>query len=439
MKMKVNGTLAFQGDKSLSHRAAILAAAAQGESTIRNFLTAGDTIHTLKAMETAGITITGDPKSGEFTVQSPGLAGLSAQAAQKGKLNVDLGNSGTGSRLLLGLFCGLEGVTAQIDGDASLRKRPMQRITDPLMKAGAHFEPMDRLPIETRGKRLLPIIHRESIGSAQVKSALMFAALASGTTLRLEEPIPSRDHTENMMLYAGVDLVKEKTEQGYLIEMEPPYELKPREYNIWGDISSASFFVVLALLTPGSCLTIENVLLNPHRDRYLHVLREMGGDIEIREKEMQCGERGGDIIVKSSDLKGIEIQPQDIPALIDELPILTIAGLFAEGNFTYRNAAELRVKESDRISSMVTNLKAIGAEVVEFEDGLSLRGNRDGLLQGQIQSFLDHRIVMAFEIAKLIGLSRSPDSKMDIEGKEWVATSFPDFYRKIETVCNVAE
>lgn len=430
--MKVTGELSFQGDKSLSHRAAIFAAAAQGTSKITNFLTAQDTLHTLKAMEAAGVHIEGDPSSGNFEVNSPGLKALKLH----GGGSIDLGNSGTGSRLLLGLFCGLPGVDITIDGDESLRKRPMKRVTDPLTAAGAEFDPPDRLPIRTRGKRLLPIMHRESIGSAQVKSALMLAALASDTSLRLEEPIPSRDHTENMLLYAGVELVKEKLDGGgYLIEMEPPYEPEPREYNIWGDISSASFFVVLALLAPQARLTIRNVLLNPNRDRYLKILQKMGGDIEIIEKSSQCGERGGDIIVRSSQLKGIEIEAADIPAVIDELPILTIAGLFSEGRFGYRNAHELRVKESDRIAAMVSNLKAIGAEVSEYDDGLMVTGIPAASLSGEIKSYLDHRIVMSFEIANLISRAHNPKSGLNIEGKDWVATSFPDFYQKLDKIC----
>lgn len=429
---KTGGELHFAGDKSLSHRTAIFAALAQGKSRIENFLTAQDTVNTLKAMEAAGVQIEGDISSGSFNVISPGLS-----AMQNKDLKIDVGNSGTGARLLMGLFSGIAGTKALIDGDESLRKRPMGRVSSPLASAGAEFDPADKLPIKVRGKTLLPILFREELGSAQVKSAMMLAALASGVSLRLEEPIPSRDHTENMLSYAGVDLHKEENNGGFIIEMEPPYELKPQTWQIWGDISSASFFVVLALLMKEGKLTIKNVLLNPYRDRYIHVLQKMGAKIKVVPGENHCGEPGGDIIVEPSRLHGIEIEAADIPAVIDELPILTIAGLFAEGRFTYRNAKELRVKESDRISAMADNLKALGVNVEEYEDGLSLEGNPLATFQqasgNKVISHMDHRIVMSFQIADLVSRANGAPP-IEIDGKEWVATSFPDFYTKLESV-----
>ena len=432
---RVGGELSFAGDKSLSHRAAIFAALAKGRSSIENFLTAQDTINTLKAMEAAGVQIEGDISSGAFDVISPGLA-----AMQGKNLKIDVGNSGTGARLLMGLFSGIPDTTAVIDGDDSLRKRPMGRVSAPLASAGAIFDPADKLPIEVRGKKLLPILFREELGSAQVKSAMMLAALASGVSLRLEEPIPSRDHTENMLGYAGVELLKEPHGSGFIIEMEPPYELQPQRWQVWGDISSASFFVVLALLMKEGKLTIKNVLLNPYRDRYIKVLQEMGGKIQVIPGEKHCGEAGGDIIVEPSRLHGVEIKAADIPAVIDELPILTIAGLFAEGRFGYRNAAELRVKESDRISAMVDNLKELGVDVEEYDDGLSLTGLSTGRFDSALRtpgykvvSHMDHRIVMSFQIADLVSRANG-GAPIEIDGKEWVATSFPDFYTKLGSV-----
>jgi len=418
--------LQFSGDKSLSHRAAIFAALAKGLSRIVNFLPAGDTLNTLRAMEQMGVKVTGDRLSGTFEVESDGIESFRGK-----KLEIDAGNSGTGARLLMGLFSGIEGLEVTITGDESLKKRPMGRVTAPLTSFGAQFSPVDRLPITVQGARLLPLIHCEELGSAQVKSALVLAAVASGVPVRLEERVPSRDHTENMLQFAGVDLVKEPLDGGgYLIEMEPPYHFNPGDYQIWGDISSASFFVVLALLHPSMELRIKNVLLNPYRDRYLDVLKQMGGDITVEEKDLQCGEKGGDIIVRSSKLRNITISPADIPSVIDELPVLTIAGLFAEGVMTYRNAAELRVKESDRIHSMVENLSVCGVEVEEYDDGLSLHGDPKRFFKGsEIKSFHDHRVVMSFEVANAISKING-GIPLQIEGSNWVSTSFPDFYQK---------
>jgi len=428
-------TLEFKGDKSLSHRSAIFAALGEGTFEIKNFLTAEDTLNTLGAMKNLGVKIEGDIHSGSFKVHSPGLANFIKDNPAL-KFTADLGNSGTGSRLLMGLFAGLPGAEVTITGDESLQKRPMGRVTKPLTAAGAVFEPLDKLPITVFGRKLLPIFHVENLGSAQVKSALMLAAISSGVGLRIEEKIPSRDHTENMLRFCGVNLTKEDVrgadqKDGFLIEMEPPYELRPVTFDIWGDISSASFFIILGLLNRKKKVHIKNVLLNPYRDRFIHILRQMGGQIEIIEKEERCGERGGDIIASPSSLTGIEIGSADVPAIIDELPILTIAGLLSKGRFSYRGAEELRHKESDRISAMVKNLTALGARVEEFSDGLALEGNPDFIPKGAIQSYLDHRIVMSFEILKKAASLNGAGGDLVVDGKEWVATSFPDFYEKM--------
>ncbi|MDH4261985.1 MAG: 3-phosphoshikimate 1-carboxyvinyltransferase [Spirochaetia bacterium] len=438
-------TLEFKGDKSLSHRSAIFSALGRGTFEIKNFLTAEDTINTLNAMKNLGVRIEGDVKSGSFKVHSQGLANAMKNIGQL-KFTADLGNSGTGSRLLMGLFSGLPDAEVIITGDESLKKRPMGRISKPLTAAGAVFEPLDKLPITVYGRKLLPIMHVENLGSAQVKSALILAAIASGVSLRMEEQIPSRDHTENMLQFCGVNLTKENLDVsegtgdktgGFLIEMEPPYDIKPVAFDIWGDISSASFFIILGLLNQKKKVHIKNVLLNPYRDKFVHILKKMGGQIEIIEKEERCGERGGDIIASPSQLHGIEISPSDVPAIIDELPVLTIAGLFSKGKFSYRGAGELRHKESDRISAMVKNLTGLGVSVEEFSDGLSLDGNPDFSLtssnsEGIIQSHLDHRIVMSFEILQKAILLNGGISNLTIDGKEWVATSFPDFYDKLD-------
>ena len=417
----MRGTLTFPGDKSLSHRAAILATLAQGTSTISNFLDAGDTMNTLKAMQALGARVT-DLGDRSFRVESDGLKSLKSPSG-----TIDCGNSGTGSRLIMGLLAGLDGVTAVIDGDASLRKRPMRRVTGPLEKLGAKFEWLgekDCLPVRVTGTKLPPIEFTETLGSAQVKSAVILAALASQTSLTLHEPIPSRDHTENMLRFAGVDVVR----NGSTIHVAAGVCPQPREYKIWGDVSSAAFFAVGASLIPESEVLLRGLLLNPYRDAYLHALRQMGAFIEILPQRNECGERGGDVLVRHAQLKGIELDPKVIPALIDEIPVLTVAGTFAQGKFSYRNAKELRVKESDRIAIMAKNLGGVGVKTEEFEDGMVVQGNPRHSLSGKIESDMDHRIVMSFEIANLVN-----GGKLEIEGKEWVQTSFPSFYEKLKS------
>ncbi|MDH5717925.1 MAG: 3-phosphoshikimate 1-carboxyvinyltransferase [Spirochaetia bacterium] len=423
-KLKVEGSIVLQGDKSLSHRAAIFAALAKGKSKINNFLTAEDTINTLKAAQKLGASVSGDIESGKFEILSEGMNSFLSPREV-----IDAGNSGTGARLLLGLFSGLKDITAVIDGDESLRKRPMKRITEPLTLFNAYFNPMDKLPITVEGKKLNPIIYKETLGSAQVKSALMLAAIASQIDFELEEIHPSRDHTENMLESAGITVSRKQNK----ISMHPPYELKPQTYDIWSDISSAAFFVVLGLLANEGEIKIKNVLFNPFRDKYIDILKQMGGNIEKIVKEKKCGELGGDIIVRPSRLRGITIDKKDIPSVIDELPILTIAGLFAEGTFEFRGAEELRVKESDRISAMVVNLKNLNVNVTEYPDGLSLKGDPDAVLKGSVESFMDHRIIMSFAVAREKSyvnnnLKENKETMLNIKDINWIHTSFPDFF-----------
>jgi len=420
----LTGTLTFPGDKSLSHRAVILATLANGTSTITNFLDAGDTMNTLKAMQALGARVT-ELGPRHFQVESGGIASLKSPAR-----TIDCGNSGTGSRLIIGLIAGLDGVTATIDGDASLRKRPMRRVTGPLEKLGAKFEWLgdkDCLPVRvtgtslggTRTEQSRSVEFTETLGSAQVKSAVILAALASGAKLTLHEPIPSRDHTENMLRFSGVQV--ERT--GNTIHIAAGQNPRPNHYKIWGDVSSAAFFAVGASLVEGSEILLRSILLNPYRDSYLYALKEMGARIEILPQRDECGEKGGDVLVRSARLKGIHLAKESIPSLIDEIPVLTIAGAFAEGKFSYRDAKELRVKESDRIGIMAENLTRAGVGVKEYDDGMELEGNPSRSLTANIDPHMDHRIVMSFEIANLLN-----ESSLSIAGKEWVETSFPSFF-----------
>ncbi|MDH5720222.1 MAG: 3-phosphoshikimate 1-carboxyvinyltransferase [Spirochaetia bacterium] len=433
--MKVQGEIVLRGDKSLSHRAVIFSALAKGKSKIKNFLKAEDTLNTLRAMQKTGVTVIGDVYSDEFEIVSEGLHNFKSPDTV-----LDMGNSGTAARLLLGLFSGFENIEATIDGDESLRKRPMKRITNPLKNFGASFEPEDLLPIKVSGKKLRPVIYDETLGSAQVKSALLLAAISSGVEARIKENHPSRDHSEKMLRFAGANLksIRQPTAEN-VIELKPPYNFNPAKYDIWGDISSAAFFVVLGLLAEEGELIIKNVLFNPFRDRYIDILIQMGAKIEKVVTGEKCGESGGDLIVKPSLLKGISIGKEEIPKIIDELPVLTIAGLFAEGRFEFRGAEELRVKESDRIKAMADNLRNLKVNVEEFSDGLSLEGSRGAILEGSIESFMDHRIIMSFAIAREkawanAGYSKDKNELIEIKDLNWVKTSFPDFFELLDKV-----
>lgn len=420
-ELKVGGQLFFSGDKSLSHRAAILAALSSKKTTISNFLSAEDCLNTLRAMEQLGAKVDKIAEN-QFSIQ-----GFGGTPSLNKDLQINVGNSGTGARLLMGLLSGFEGLSCTIDGDESLRKRPMRRVSDPLKQVGAKFMGEGQLPIEVQGQSLKEISFSETLGSAQVKSAVLFAGIASGVPVALEEKILSRDHTENMLKAAGVVPVIENRPVGRQITLSPPYSIELPDLEIWGDISSAAFFVVLGLLASDGELLIRNVLYSEHRNRYIKVLKRMGANIEVLEQTIRGNERGADLLVKPSKLTGIEIEPNDIPALIDELPILVIAGAFAEGTFQFTGAKELRVKESDRISAMVQNLRSCGVDVEEFEDGMAVTGVPGRKLKGKVNSYHDHRIVMSFEVASLVS-----GEEIDIEGREWVNTSFPDFYKKLE-------
>lgn len=427
--MKVSGALRFPGDKSLSHRAAIFSAIAEGRAVITNFLEAEDTLNTLNSLKSFGVSVE-KKAEGIYEIDSPGLAALRSES----KVSIDMGNSGTGSRLMLGLLSGIEGLQAVITGDKSLQKRPMKRVTGPLTEIGASFEPDDHLPIQVNGRKLNDIKFTETLGSAQVKSAMLLAGLASGRRVEIEESKLSRDHTENLLLHYGADLKFTEMQQGRLMKLAPPYRFKARDLKVRGDISSAAFFAVLAVLADEGSLLIKDVLLNPHRDRFIRVLQEMGAKIEILPQKMQMGESGGDLYIEASALKGFEIPEDWVPGLIDELPVLTIAGIFCEGTFSFRGARELRVKESDRIAAMTGNLRNLGVEVEEYADGLSVKGDPARSLSGTVDAHMDHRIIMSFEIAALKAEANSAQSTITINDRKWVNTSFPAFYEKLKYI-----
>jgi len=416
----LKGTLSPPGDKSISHRAIMFGALSQGQSIYDNFLESEDCLHTLKAFQTLGIPIEHKPGTGHVVIQGQGLQGLKAPAGE-----LYLGNSGTTMRLLLGVLAG-QRFEVTLTGDDSLSSRPMRRVTHPLKQMGAQIKGREQgnfAPMTIRGGKLKGIDFENKWGSAQVKSCLLLASLYAEGKTRSHEWIPSRDHTERFLQACGV---KVSLEDSWL-SLEKPESLKPLEARIPGDISAAAFFIVGAALCPGSEVTIENVGLNPTRTGLLEVLKRMGAVIEIN----KCGdipEPYGSIYVKGSKLKGTRIAKAEIPSLIDELPILMAAMALAEGESLVSGAEELRVKETDRIHSMVTNLNAVGGDAQELPDGCLIRGVKR-FKGGSIQSFGDHRTAMSFAIASL-----ASEGDMIIDDTSSVATSYPHFFNDFKTL-----
>jgi 3-phosphoshikimate 1-carboxyvinyltransferase len=404
------------GDKSISHRSVLFSSLAQGKSEISGFLEGEDPKNTMKCFSKLGVSFLSLGK-GRYQVESPGKHGLKST-----KEELDFGNAGTGIRLSAGLLCGLPQIQVTLTGDESLRKRPMARIMDPLAAMGADIKSISgdgRAPLRIQGKQLTDYKYKSPIASAQIKSALVLAALSSGISIDYEEEELSRDHTENMIRFLGGD-IKQITPLRFLLS--PPYQFEGKSFQVPGDLSSAAFYIVLGLCRKGEPTIIQGVGLNPSRVGVLTVLQRMGGKIEIANPRSECGEQIGDLVIYPSKLHKIEIEEALIPSIIDEIPILAIAGLFSEGGFSIRNAKELRAKESDRIASMVFNLQRLGVEVREFEDGYEF----DEVLKiipAKIDTYMDHRIAMSFAIlSKLTGIN------LEIDDVSWVDTSFPGFF-----------
>lgn len=418
LKIKKDFTVKVPGDKSVSHRSVLFSALSSGRSKITNFLEAEDPLNTLKSFAKMGLTYR---KTGpfEYELNSPGKHGLKESSDM-----LDFGNAGTGIRLSAGLLSGLQGIRSVLTGDESLRKRPMKRIIEPLTEMGADIRSEkndDKAPLIVKGTPLKSFFHYKSIlSSAQVKSCLMLGAIASDTELEYEEEELSRDHTENMLRFLGGKIVHSDRLH---FKISPPYDFQGTHFKVPGDISSASFFIVLGLLAKSGSLVIEEVGLNPARTGIITVLKNMGADIKISNERSECGEIIGDIIVNPSRLKKTEITKELIPSIIDEIPILSIAGLFSEGGFSISNAEDLRAKESDRIHSMVLNLRKIGADVDEKKDGYSF-GETKEIRSERIETFHDHRIAMSFMI-----LSSLTGTELKIDDESWIDTSFPGFQR----------
>ncbi|OGW87610.1 MAG: 3-phosphoshikimate 1-carboxyvinyltransferase [Omnitrophica bacterium RIFCSPHIGHO2_02_FULL_46_11] len=419
---QISGEYVPPGDKSISHRLAMLGALASGTSTFSNFLNSDDCLRTIKAFETMSVQydLSQGKTSAKLKVKGAGLNGLKAPSQA-----LDLGNSGTTMRLLLGILAGQPFETS-LTGDPSLSKRPMRRVTEPLRKMGARIKGKDDAnyaPLTIQGGHLKGIHWRNEVASAQVKSAILLAGLFAEGETSVEEPIPSRDHTERLLKTFGVPVFK----NNFKISVRKANRFDAIQFVVPGDISSAAFFMVAALLIPGSELFIRQTGLNPTRIGLIRILKSMGADITLEAAQDQ-GEPIGNIHVKASRLKGITIEKNLIPSLIDELPILMIACALAEGASVIRGAEELRVKETDRIHSMVSGLNTIGGKAEEREDGCVIQGISE-FQGGTISSFGDHRTAMSFLIAGL----RSK-SGVTVQDTDCIQTSYPNFEADLQSL-----
>ncbi|MEY4870105.1 MAG: 3-phosphoshikimate 1-carboxyvinyltransferase [Pseudomonadota bacterium] len=415
------GIVKVPGDKSISHRSLMLSALAVGESRISGLLEGEDVLATAAAMRAMGAHI---KRTGEgcWTVHGVGVGGLMQPASA-----LDMGNSGTSTRLLMGLVASHR-LTATFIGDASLSKRPMGRVIDPLSQMGAEFtaSPGGTLPLMVRGLvPAVPIRYRLPVASAQVKSAVLLAGLNTPGIIEVIEPVPTRDHSERMLRGFGADLTVEIDADGVRhIRLVGEAELKPQTIDVPGDPSSAAFPIVAALITPGSEVTVTHVGMNPTRTGIFKMLEAMGADLTYANEREVGGEPVADITARYSVLRGIEVPPEVAPSMIDEFPVFFVAACMAQGQTITSGLDELRVKESDRLALMATGLKAIGAQVEEREDGLVIQGSGGEPLEGgaTINSALDHRIAMSFAVA-----GQHCYHPVTVDDVSPIATSFPTF------------
>jgi len=413
--MTIHGELRVPGDKSISHRSFMLGALASGVTTVRRALESKDVQSTREALKALGARI---EKTGDTWRVTGGI--LTEPAGV-----IDAGNSGTTARLLSGICAGINGVTT-MTGDSSLVKRPMARVIRPLEKMGAAILARSEryLPMAVRGGSLTGISYEMDVASAQVKSAILLAGLkAEGLTV-VKEPSLSRDHSERMLAYFGAKLDREGTS----VSIRGPQGLSAREITVPSDPSSAAFPAVWAAATQGSEIVLRDVCMNPTRTGFISVLKRMGASLSLENERELSGEPVGDLVVKGGPLQATTVEGDEIPKLIDEIPILVVAACFAEGATVIRDASELRVKETDRISALVQGLASLGARIEETPDGLVLQGPLQ-LHGGSIRTFSDHRIAMSFYI-----LSRIAGIDVEIDDRDCVDISFPGFFPLMESV-----
>lgn len=422
----LSGRANVPGDKSTSHRALMFGAFAEGETTIDGLLESEDVHATAMAMSAFGAYVERD-KSGRWTVRGVGADGFQSPAQE-----IDFGNAGTGVRLAIGLAASSD-LTARFTGDASLSKRPMGRIITPLERIGARFETDEggTLPLTLYGAaNPTPITYELPVASAQVKSAVLLAGLKAHGETMVIEPVPTRDHTERMLQAFGADLSIEHRDDARHIALKGPANLKGRHVNVPADPSSAAFLIVAALITEGSELELPGIMMNPTRAGLVHVLREMGGDIELNNERIESGEQVADLVVRSSPLKGITVKPDVAPSMIDEYPVLAVAAACAQGVTQMQGIGEMRVKESDRIDAVAAGLKANGVQVETGEDWMRVTGTGNAPEGGgTVETHLDHRIAMSF---LMLGLAAK--KPVTVDDGNVINTSFPDFTGLMNTL-----
>lgn len=403
----LNGEITIPSDKSISHRAVMLATLAKGKSVIKNFSNGQDPLSTLKVCKALGVET---EFNGDLIIKSTGKLLAPTQ-------NLDCGNSGTTMRLMSGILAS-QNFNSTLIGDESLSKRPMKRVIEPLTLMGADISSVDfHAPLNITGKNLHGIAYNSKLASAQVKSCVLFAGINSSGKTSFTEPYISRDHTERMLKYMGANIsVNDKT-----VTVEKS-ELTPQTIEICGDISSASYFIVAGLIVPNSKIILKNVGLNPTRTGILEVAQNMGANIEILDKHLTSGEEVGDIKISYSNLKATTIEGEIIPKLIDELPVIAVLATQAEGITIIKDAQDLRNKESDRIHTIVTELKKLGASIDETPDGFIVNGKTQLVGNCEVETYHDHRLAMSLYVAGLIC-----QQEICINGFEWVNISFPEF------------
>ena len=413
---RLSGEVTIPGDKSISHRAVMFGALADGTTEVTNFLKGADCLSTRSCFQKLGIEIENTPE--HILIHGRGLHGLQAPTSV-----LDAGNSGTTTRLISGILAA-QPFTCTLTGDSSIQTRPMKRIMEPLSMMGAAIESVrhnDCAPLSISGRELKGIHYHSKVASAQVKSCILLAGLYASGETSVTEPTVSRNHSEIMLRYFGADVLTE----GTTATIFPEPVLHGQRICVPGDISSAAYFIAAGLLVPNSEILIRNVGINPTRDGILRVARAMGGDItllNIREE----GEPTADLLVRSSSLHGTVVEGDLIPTLIDEIPVINIMAACAEGQTIIRDAAELKVKESNRIDVMVEQLKSMGCDITATDDGMIINGGRP-LHGAVIDSHLDHRIAMSFAVASLIA-----DGTTEILGSDCVNISYPTFYQDLQ-------
>ncbi len=413
------GEIIPPGDKSISHRAVILGSLARGETRASGFLASRDTLATANAFGSMGIRV--DVNEGEVKISGKGLFGLEAP-----RKTLDAENSGTTARLLAGLLSA-QSFPSTITGDPSLRSRPMSRVTVPLRMMGARISGEgETLPLHITGSDLRGMDYRSPVASAQVKSALLLAGLYAEGRTSVTEPERTRDHTERMLRHFGVPVEA----SGTRVSVSPGVEFSGTELEIPSDISSAAFFIVAALLNPGSEVMVKNVGLNPLRTGVLDILREMGADISVENRRECCGEPVGDLIARHSALRAARIEGESVSRAIDELPVISVAACFAEGETVISGAGELRVKETDRISAMTGELSKLGADIKETPDGMIINGTEE-LRGARCESRGDHRVAMSLAVA-----ATRARGETVIGDSGCVSISFPEFFSLFETLAN---